>query len=489
MSDVPRAPAAVASPIAAGTRVELEQGARLLDDRLVAGGAPWRVLALSGASRDVVRRWACGDVVRLGEEAFARTLVDRGLALVRPVHDVNRDDVDVLIPVYDDVESLKALVDHLNGWCVTIIDDASHDPDAVADVARHAGATVVRVDERQGPAAARNAGLAATTREFVWFLDADLELDDPASVLVRLGSHLGDPRVAAAAPRVRGGSGRRGRDRFERRFGALDQGATSALVTPSGPVSFVPSACLLARRSALGDGFDPTLRVGEDVDLVWRLGDGDWLVRYDADVTVVHPARSTWRAWWAQRDGYGRSAAALATRHGSRLAPLRVDPWTAVTWAGVVTGRPLLGVRLLRTVRDAAAQRLAGRTAHPVRVATTVVFGATARSGPALARAAVRTYGPWLGVAALLARRRGRLLAVVALGVAWRWRRRRVDPRDVPIALLDDLAYALGVARGALVTRSLEALTPRLVTSSLSWRDVLGLSASSNPNANPNANL
>ncbi|MGC8509246.1 MAG: mycofactocin biosynthesis glycosyltransferase MftF [Acidimicrobiales bacterium] len=476
MSELPRAPAAAQSPVAAGTRVELEPGARLIDDRLVAGGAPWRLLALAGASRDVVHRWAHGDVVRRGEEALARTLVDRGLALARPAHVLGRDDVDVLIPVHDDVEALAALLGRLEGWYVTVVDDASRDPHTVTEVARRAGATVVRLDDRRGPAGARNAGLAATTRAFVWFLDADLELDEPASILARLGAHLGDPRVAAAAPRVRGGRGRRGRDRFERRFGALDQGATSALVTPSGPVPFVPSACLLARRSALGSGFDPTLHVGEDVDLVWRLGDGGWLVRYDADVTVAHPARTTWRAWWAQREGYGRSAAALASRHGSRLAPLRVDPWTAVTWAGVITGRPLLGVRLLRTVRDAAAQRLVGRTSHPARVASAVVLGATARSGPALARATVRTYGPWLGVAALLAPRRGRLLAVAALGVAGRWRRRRVDPRDVPIALLDDLAYALGVARGALHARSLAALTPRLTASSLSWRDVLGLS-------------
>ncbi len=476
MSELAHAPAAVQSPIAAGTRIELEPGARLVDDRLISGGAPWRLLALSGASRNVVRRWARGDVVRPGEEALARTLVDRGLALVRSTQVLGRDDVDVLIPVHDDVEALTALVARLDGWCLTIVDDASRDPQAVADVARRADAALVRLDDHRGPAGARNAGLAATTREFVWFLDADLEIDDPASVLARLGAHLGDPRVAAAAPRVRGGRGRRGRDRFERRFGALDQGAASALVTPLGPVPFVPSACLLTRRSALGEGFDPTLHVGEDVDLIWRLTDGDWLVRYDADVTVAHPARTTWRAWWSQREGYGRSAAALASRHGSRLAPLRVDPWTAVTWAGVIAGRPLLGVRLVRTVRDAAAQRLVGRTSHPARIASTLVWGATARSGPALARAAVRTYGPWLGAAALLAPRRGRLLTVVALGVAWRWRRRRVDPRDVPIALLDDLAYALGVARGALHARSLEALTPRLTASSVSWRDVLGLS-------------
>ena len=45
-------------------------------------------------------------------------------------------------------------------------------------------------------------------------------------------------------------------------------------------VSYVPTAALLVRRAALdsvtpggGAVFDPALRYGEDVDLVWRLHD------------------------------------------------------------------------------------------------------------------------------------------------------------------------------------------------------------------------
>ena len=77
---------------------------------------------------------------------------------------------------------------------------------------------------------------------------------------------------------------------------------------PGSRVSYVPTAALLVRRSALdsvaiddaaipapghlaGPGplssrgvFDPALRYGEDVDLIWRLHDAGWRVRYEPSV-------------------------------------------------------------------------------------------------------------------------------------------------------------------------------------------------------------
>ena len=419
----------------------------------------------------MVARWSRGDVVRPGEETLARTLVDRGVARTRAANRLDALDVDVIIPVYGHSHHLDALVSRLAQWPITIVDDGSPDSAAIADVARRAGATLVRLESNQGPAAARNAGLCATTREFVWFLDADVELGDPAHTFARLGAYTSDPRVAGVAPRVRGTPGHRARDRFERHFGPLDLGDASALVTPSGSVSYVASACLLARRDALGHGFDPTLRVGEDVDLVWRLHDHGWLVHYDADVTVTHLARPTWRQWWSQRVGYGRSAAALATRHGSRLAPLRLDPWTGGAWLAIVAGRPQVAGHLWVSARETLARRVSDEP-RGSRVASALVARATATGGADLARGAVRVYGPWLALAALVPRWRRRALTIIAVGVAWRWRRGHVDLRDVPLAALDDLAYAVGVARGARAARSWRALTPAWVGP---WRDLLGL--------------
>ena len=167
----------------------------------------------------------------------------------------------------------------------------------------------------------------------VWFLDVDVHMDGPLDVLGRLQPQFDDPLVGAVAPRVRGGDGATVRDRFEQRFSPLDMGVRSALVVPGGAVPYVPSACLLVRRDCFGAGFDDALRVGEDVDLVWRLHDRGWLVRYVADAVVTHRARASWRRWWSQRVDYGASIGRTrpTPRHpdGSlprgRVDALRVD--------------------------------------------------------------------------------------------------------------------------------------------------------------------
>ena len=76
-----------------------------------------------------------------------------------------------------------------------------------------------------------------------------------------------------------------------------------------------------SRRSRQVGGFDPSLRVGEDVDLVWRLVEAGWRARYEPQSVVGHRPRATLAALLRQRFGYGRSAGALDRRHpGARGA-------------------------------------------------------------------------------------------------------------------------------------------------------------------------
>ena len=103
---LPLAPLPVEVPIPTGTKVILDEGAKFLDRDLLSGGSPWRLLRLPGGSRAVAERWVNGGEVGVGEERFARTLVQQGLLhpLFRQRRDV--DDVDVIVPVRDDVDAL-----------------------------------------------------------------------------------------------------------------------------------------------------------------------------------------------------------------------------------------------------------------------------------------------------------------------------------------------------------------------------------------------
>lgn len=467
-------PSPAETPVPLGTPVTLDPTARFYGEGLVAGGRPWRLLRLSGASRGVLERWRRGDVVRSGEERLARALMSAGLleAAAAPATDLG--DVAVVIPVLDDAARLDRLLGQLSGLAVTVVDDGSADPDATAAAAAAHGARWVGHDENRGPAAARNTGARATTEPFLWFVDADSSVASAREVAGALRGALADPSVGAAAPRVVGAGGRHPRDRFERAASPLDLGPRAGLVHPRGPVPYVPATSLLVRREAFGDGFDPDLRVGEDVDLVWRVIEGGWLVRYLADVRVEHPARATWAAWWRQRVRYGTSAAALARRHPDAMAPLRVERWTVVAWLGALTRAPWLSARALGALRLSLTRQLEGATEDPAGVARALVARSVVGSVGPVARSVVRTYGPLLWLAALHPRLRRRALSVAALGTAWRFRGRRPGPLDLALAVADDVAYAVGVALGAARERSWAALRPVLAPTSVTWRDVVG---------------
>jgi len=471
---LPRAPAALDVPVAEGTRVVVDPAVRFHGSRLISGGSPWQLLRTSSASYELVASWRDGGVVRSHQGSFARTLISRGF--VRPVvtPSTSLDDVDVVIPVKDDVTGLARLLPQCHDIFVTVVDDGSVDRDHIERVVAASGARSVRLATNEGPAAARNLGLATTSRPFVCFADADVEIDNALDVLGRLRGHFCDPQVAAVGARVRGASGPRERDRFEHACGALDLGARSGLVTPHAAVAYLPAACLMVRRDAIGEGFDPSMRLGEDVDLIWRLVESGWLVIYDADAVVAHRARRTWRQWTAQRVGYGRSAADLKARHPEHLETVRVDMWTLATWAALLFGRLRVALAVAASARRSLITQLPEVTDDPSAVANELVVSGIARAGVPLARALTRSYAPVLLMALFVPRLRRPALLILIVGTLGRLRHSgRIDVRDIPISLADDVAYSVGLGAGAIERRRFDTLAPRITGSSAGFRAAL----------------
>jgi mycofactocin system glycosyltransferase len=431
------------APIESGTRVSLDDDATFIDSDLVAGGSPWRLLRLRGASRPIVQRWKAGGVVEPGQELLARTLVSQGLLHPHfsPV-DLS-DETDVIIPVLANVQGLTSLLGQLRGLHVTVVDDGSANEREIADIVEAYGAQLVRLQENLGPASARNEGATKTKRPFLWFIDADVAVDDALLVLAQLASAFRDPLVATVAPRVVGSDGTGLRTSFEQRHSPLDLGDSRAIVVPAGRVSYVPSACLLVRRSAFGQGFDPSFRVGEDVDFEWRLHDEGWLLRYEPDVVVRHPARTSWKQWWQQRHDYGRSSGELAKRYGARLTPVRIDASTLAIWLSLFLRRPRLAARILSVAHRGLVNQLPGTTEQPEIVARQIV-----------------------GTGVLI---------LFGIGTLWRWRRQRsFQLQDLPLGVADDMAYATGVWRGAVQYHGWWAIRPNVTGTARALRSFTG---------------
>lgn len=452
-----------------GVRVALERRARVVDGGAVLlGGAPPRMLHLSRAARALVADRGAFTVTDATSRTLARTLLDAGIA--HPV-DVpaaavpTRDDVTVVVPIKDRVVGLQRLL-AVVGRAV-VVDDGSADPAAIRAVVERAGGRVVRHATSRGPAAARNAGLAAATTPLVAFLDSDVVPEE--GWLEPLLAQFADPAVGLVAPRIVAlDPGDGWLQTYEAVRSSLDLGPDPALVVPRSRVAYVPSAALLVRRGAVGDGFDEAMHVAEDVDLVLRLHAAGWRLRYEPSSRVAHDHRTEVRAWWLRKAFYGTGAAPLAVRHHGAVPPMVLSPWSAAVGVLVLLGRPLTAV----AVSAVAAQRLSRklqRVEHPRATAVRLIgLGAVGAVGQT-ADAVTRHYWPVAALACLVSRRARRTVAAVALaeGVVDFMRHRGRDPRVRPHLLgyllarrLDDLAYGAGLWWGAWRHRTLEPLRP-----------------------------
>jgi mycofactocin glycosyltransferase len=459
------------TPVPPGIRLTLDPSVKQLSDELWFGGAPPRVIRLTSAGR---RAWAelqDGPIASRTAGRLARRLTDAGLA--HPTGPVPQPppELDVIVPAFGRVDRLSCCLAGLGRTHpVLVVDDGSPDPAAIAAVAARHGARLVRHERNRGPAAARNTGLAHTRAELVSFLDSDCV--PGGDWVTPLLGHLADPVVAAAAPRIRAADDDGWAGRYARAGSSLDLGAEPARVAPGARVGYVPTAALLVRRAALADAarhgavFDEALRVGEDVDLVWRLNRAGWRIRYDPRVQVGHREPRTWAGLLARRFRYGTSAADLAARHPDAMDPLALHPWPALTVAALLARRPVLAAAAC-----AAAVTTMRATLRRADVPTAGLVPATLRA-VGQTWSGIGRYATQFAAPALLVAIRagpGRRFAAAALLLAppladWLRTRPPLDPlRFTAGRIADDVAYGCGVWAGCARTRSLRAVRPRLV--------------------------
>lgn len=464
--------------LAAGTRVRLLPGTwRGEGGRALFGGSPTRMLFLRPAACAVL-----GDgeltVTDRRSERLARLLLDRGFAEIAEARGRwTSADVTAVVPVKDRPVALARLLDALGGLRVVVVDDGSTDLAATVAVARRAGVTLLCHDTSRGPAAARNTGLGAVTTPLVAFVDSDV-VPRPGW-LGPLLEQLEDPAVGVTAPRI---AGLEGEDRggvvarYEAVRSSLDLGPLAAVVRPGAKVPYVPSACLVGRVAAFGDGFDERMHVGEDVDLVWRTVGSGWLVRYVPASVVAHDHRVDARRWFLRKAFYGTSAAPLALRHGDAVAPVVVAPMTvAVALAVLVQRRWAVGVAVAGAgaVMVRTAQSLE-QSERPWTVAARLAPYGLAASLQQCSAAMTRHWWPAMlpfALASQRARRAWAAAAVVEGLVDWRRSHPDLDPvSHVVLRRLDDLAYGAGLWWGAVKHSTTAPLRPALGRESLGLR-------------------
>ena len=239
--------------------------------------------------------------------------------------------ISVIIPAHDAETTLATTVEsaRLAGADeILVVDDGSRD--GTRTLARQlAGVRLIERDRAGGPGVARNAGLAASTGDFVVFLDSDDRMT-PGS-LTALGSAMTTGVVATlgrflavdenhepidigtwASEQLRPVVRRRGHYVPSAR-GFSSEALVTRLVTPP------PSGILVRRAAAVRiGGYDVALRRSEDIDFLVRLSREGTLAAVNE--VVVHYRRTP-----SQR------SQATGARQRGRLRALGRMIWTAPT--------------------------------------------------------------------------------------------------------------------------------------------------------------
>jgi mycofactocin system glycosyltransferase len=330
----------------------------------------------------------------------------------------------------------------------------------------------VRHDTNRGPGAARNTGLQQVTTPFVALVDDD---SSPCcNDLQRLAAQMNDLRVAVVAPRIRSTDNGQLTGEYEQHHSPLDLGQHPTVVRPLARVSYVPATVLVCRTDtakSLG-GFDESMRVGEDVDFVWRAIDAGHLCRYEPAVSCEHETRNTVRKLLKQRFAYGTSAAALAQRHKSAATPLRANIVMLVPTLALLLGYLWLFVLLLPFVYLWYLLTLhRSHLAYTDRVRiTTLGLMATIRL---TASAVTRVWWPIFFVVGLFVFSPGFALFMSLMIPSFHGLVRH-RPKHVAgyigLRMADSIAYGAGVWAGALRQRSLRCLLPTVTGSALRLR-------------------
>ena len=218
------------------------------------------------------------------------------------------------------------------------------------------------------PAPATRASRRCAT-PYVAFVDSDVVVDPDASA-----DCFGTCTIRRSRSSLRGSAASTvttpGSAATKRHVHRSTSVATRPSFVPHSAIAWVPSAVVVARVDALGEGFDASMTVGEDVDLVWRLDAEGWR---SGTTPTSSPGTTTAPPWaMARPQGLLRHRRrALAARHGAKVAPAVLTPIGAATAvASCSTALVRAGHGPAIRCHGLASTRAPNGGDHPVRTAT-----------------------------------------------------------------------------------------------------------------------
>jgi mycofactocin system glycosyltransferase len=233
------------------------------------------------------------------------------------------------------IESLLVLDYPAERTEIIVVDDATEPPLALGDLP----VRLLRQNRNIGQSAARNLAALQARGELLAFIDNDCVAKP--GWLRTLVPYLSEPTVGVVGGRVVAPSLTGSVSAFEAVRSPLDMGPIGGEVGPHEVVSYLPACNLIVRRELLlaQGGFDATMRLGEDVDFIWRALDAGTRACYVPNGQVVHYHRVRLWSLLCRRADYGSSEADLQQFHpqGRRLMRLPIAATALLAMLAMLT--------------------------------------------------------------------------------------------------------------------------------------------------------
>lgn len=275
--------------------------------------------------------------------------------------------VSVVVPTRDRPKKLRRCLAALGARAeVVVVDDGSNEEKRVARLAADAGARLVRL-EGEGPAAARNAGVAASSGDVICFTDDDCE--PRAGWAETLATPILAGEAPSAAGRTVAADDASATDRAWQAIADHLQHNASERGSPS--PGFAPTCNLACSRKLLEElPFDESFpaAAGEDRDWAARAAVRGAAPAFVPAALVVHRPDLTASTFLRQQYRYGRGAARYRRRGDERQLG-RPSFYAGLLRAGFANG-PIVGFLVctaqVATAVGIAAERLSlGRVTAP----------------------------------------------------------------------------------------------------------------------------
>ena len=237
-------------------------------------------------------------------------------------------DVSIILPTFNRYDRLRRVVQALKAQDVSasrfeiiVISDGSSD--GTDDFLRSLASTgTIRAvfQANQGPAAARNAGIAIAGGELIVFVDDDvvpcttflsehLQAHARAADDVAVIGPLLSPPDFTMLPWV---------DWEQRMLLKQYDAMTQGKWTPTARQFYTGNASILRKNIVAAGGFDPVFRRAEDVELAYRLSDRGLKFVFEPAAIGWHYAERSFQSWLGVATAYGRNDAIFARDHDQK---------------------------------------------------------------------------------------------------------------------------------------------------------------------------